>query len=121
MNARHAALAAALVGAAFAARALPDVLGADVVPAYETTCVMSEPGILDGYVSNRSLDALQVSGPVQFTFSSGSSMTRPAITVSASGLIASGQTARVARTRLPFQLRPDEQCHLDIKDAVRKL
>lgn len=89
--------------------------------AYDTNCVVDQSNTLDGYVANRSLDQYQVTGEVQFSFWIGNSMSRPVIQLPGSGVVPSGQTVRVARTRLLFQLKPGEQCRLDVTNAIRKL
>ena len=88
---------------------------------YQATCAVVEANSIDGYVSNLSQEAYQVYGQVRFTFSAGNSMSHPDILVPASGIVPPGQTLRVARARLAFQLRPGETCAFDVKNGIRRL
>lgn len=100
--------------AAFAAAQPPAVLN------YATSCAIIDANSADGYVTNLSTNTYQVTGPVRFVFSSPNDMSRPAIAYTANSMIQGGQTVRVARVKLAFQPRPEETCHFEIKDAVRK-
>lgn len=88
---------------------------------YQATCAVIESSSVDGYVSNLSQDVYQVYGNARFTFTSTYSMAHPDILVQVNGIIPAGQTVRVARARLAFQLRPGESCAFDIKNGIRKL
>jgi hypothetical protein len=86
---------------------------------YDSRCGLNGTSV-DGYVTNLSQDAYQVSGAVRFIFVRSNSMSRPGITATADSLIPPGQTVRVASVQLAFQPDYGDTCRFDVAGAVRK-
>jgi hypothetical protein len=86
---------------------------------YATSCALLGDSA-DGYVTNASTNTYQVTGAVQFVFSSPIDMARPSISFPANSLISAGQTAHVAHIRLPAQPGQGETCSFEIDGAVKK-
>ncbi|MFI5360928.1 MAG: hypothetical protein ACHQ49_03065 [Elusimicrobiota bacterium] len=113
-------LSAASLAALVKVRGFPSALNARA-PSYDTSCAIADAAAaVDGYVSNTSPDSYRVAGEVRFSFPVVNATPRPDILVQADGPIPAGQTARIARARLAFPLRPGESCAFDVKNALRK-
>ena len=97
-----------------------DSVGAMERKGFAVDVIYVDSNSVDGYVTNLGSDTVQVTGEVRFIFSEENSMSRPAIVYPANTLVPAGQTARVARVKLAFQLRPGETCRFEVADAIRK-
>lgn len=87
---------------------------------YVTACAAAEPNEVDGFVTNQSADPYVVNGEVRFTFQIGGTMSRPDILVFVDGGVPAGQTTRIARARVAFDLRGGESCSFDVASSIRK-
>jgi len=90
---------------------------------YQAECVVTPDSRLLGYVRNDSGDAYQVNGLVRFEFYSRSrgGMTHAGLEVAADAVVPPGQRVQVSQTGYPYALTSDDECRLDVKDAIRKL
>ena len=106
-----------------AAGVSPDAAPPAPAPAYSTACAFVASGSVDGLVTNlSSADRLFVDGVVRFRFVPPvQSGTPREVQAMGSGLIGPGETARVARARLPLRVQADERCVFDAAGAIRVL
>jgi hypothetical protein len=114
-----AAFFAAVLAAYWAGAAGPAAPGGPDGLSYDTSCSIAEADWVEGFVTNQSVDTAQIGGQSRFVFQRAGSMSRPEIVVFVNALIPPSQTARVARARLTFQLRPGESCSFQI-ESIRK-
>ncbi|MDO8757366.1 MAG: hypothetical protein Q7J64_05095 [Elusimicrobiota bacterium] len=86
---------------------------------YQTGCSPVDGTTVEGFVTNPGTTLIRIDGMVRFTFTTANSMSRPSLQVMGSGLVPPGRTLSVARTRLAWDLLPNESCQFDITGAVR--
>lgn len=84
-----------------------------------TNCAVLD-GAVEGFVTNASTQAYRVDGQVRFAFTRAGSISRPELAVPGAGVVAPGQTARVARAVLPFRLDPGEACTFQLGNAMTR-
>jgi hypothetical protein len=109
--------AAAGFGKAFG---IPPVEAPAAALRYRASCSLVDFNSVDGYVSNLSPDTYRVAGAARFKFSTAKSMSHPDLLVQANGEIPPGETVRVSRSHLPFELLPGETCRFKVTGAIRK-
>ncbi len=86
---------------------------------YQTGCTSVDENTVEGFVTNPGTTIIRIDGMVRFTFSTASSMSRPSVQLMGSAIVPPGRTLSVARTRLAWEMLPNETCQFDIAGAVR--
>ncbi len=121
MNVRRALISVAAAGAAgLAAWDLAGGAPATDALVYDTNCGIVDSNSAEGYVTNKSRVALQITGEVRFVFSAADSMSHPAIVYAANSVVPPGQTVRVGSVKLAFELFRGKRAGSTSSDAVRR-